>query len=301
MDILVKALSLVAIIAVGYLIKRIGWVKTSDFGIFSRIVLRITLPCMLVTAFNDHHLQVHQLGLAVVALGVNLVLQLAGRLLEHRGGPQQQAFGIINLPSFNMGAFATPYLAGFMGPAAVVHASLFDIGNAFAAAGIGYAWATGTADEGRRTTPGIFLKAMFSSVIFDVYLALVVMKLLEVRLPDQFITFTSTVGQANTFLAMLMIGIGLEIRMEASQARRAVRYLGLRYALVSLMALALWFSPLPQDWRLMLVIVMYAPIAAMAPGFTEEIGGDVQLSTFMTSVSILVGIVVMPLLVAFLG
>ena len=123
MDILVKALSLVAIVVVGYAIKRIGWVKTSDFGIFSRIVLKITLPCMLVTAFNDYHLQVHMLGLALVALGVNLVLQVAGRTLERRHGAQAQAFGIINLPSFNMGAFATPYLAGFMGPAAVVNAA----------------------------------------------------------------------------------------------------------------------------------------------------------------------------------
>lgn len=301
MDILVKALSLVAIVVVGYAIKRIGWVKTSDFGIFSRIVLKITLPCMLVTAFNDYHLQVHMLGLALVALGVNLVLQVAGRTLERRHGAQAQAFGIINLPSFNMGAFATPYLAGFMGPAAVVNASLFDIGNAFAAAGIGFAWATGTADESRRTTVRTFLRAMFSSVIFDVYLALVVMKLLDLRLPDPVIAFTSTVGQANTFLAMLMIGIGLEIRMERHQTRKAVRYLGLRYLLVGLMAVAIWFSPLPQDWRLMLAIVLFAPIAAMAPGFTEEIGGDVQLSTFMTSASIIIGIVAMPLLLLALG
>ena len=146
-----------------------------------------------------------------------------------------------------------------------------------------------------------FLRAMFSSVIFDVYLALVVMKLLDLRLPDPVIAFTSTVGQANTFLAMLMIGIGLEIRMERHQTRKAVRYLGLRYLLVGLMAVAIWFSPLPQDWRLMLAIVLFAPIAAMAPGFTEEIGGDVQLSTFMTSASIIIGIVAMPLLLLALG
>lgn len=301
MDILVKALSLIAIVAVGYAIKQLGWVKTSDFGIFAKIVLRITLPCALITAFNDYQMPVAMLGLSLIGFLVNLVMQLTGFFVERRNGRQKQAFAVINIPSFNMGAFATPYLAGFMGPAAVVNASLFDIGNALGAAGLGYAWGTGMADESRRTTPATFVRAMFSSVVFDVYLVLVLMKLLHLRLPDQVITFTSTVGAANTFLAMLMIGIGLEIKLARSQYASAAKYLGLRYALATTMALAIWFSPLPHQYRLLLVTVLYAPIAAMTPGFTDEIGGDLQLSTFMTSASIIVAIVMMPALMLALG
>lgn len=296
MQVLVKALCLVAIIATGYAIKRRGWVRTSDFPIFADIVLRLTLPCALVTAFNDYQMPVAMLGLALVGFLVNVVLQVTAFLVERRNGRQQQAFAVMNLPSFNMGAFATPYLAGFMGAGTVVLASLWDIGNALAAAGLGYAWATGMADESRRTTPLGFLRSMFSSVVFDVYLALVVLKLAHLRLPDPVITFTSTVGQANTFLAMLMIGIGLEVRLERSRYARAARYLAIRYTLVTLMAVGLWLSPLPHHLRVLLVLVVYAPVAAMTPGFTSEIDGDVTLSTFMTSITILVAVVLMPVL-----
>ncbi|GAB2485842.1 permease [Luteococcus sediminum] len=302
MEILVKALSLVAIIATGYGIKRIGWVTVDDFPIFATIVLKVTLPCALVTSFNSQRIDAAPLlVLASAGLLVNLVMQVAGVLLESRRGRQEQAFAVINVPSFNMGAFAIPYLSGFMGPAAVVHASLFDIGNAFAAAGIAYAWGTSLADEERRTSVRGFVHSMLSSVVFDVYLVLVAMQLLDLRFPAPVITFTTTVGSANTFLAMLMIGIGLEVKLDRRRYGQAARYLLVRYAICIVLALGVWQLPLPQDFRLLLVMVLFAPIAAMAPGFTSIIRGDVTLSTFMTSVSIVVGIIAMPTLLTVLG
>lgn len=199
MEILVKALSLVAIIATGYGIKRIGWVSVADFPIFANIVLKITLPCALVTSFNSQRIDAGLLlGLTAAGLLVNLGMQVAGVLLESRRGRQAQAFAVINVPSFNMGAFAIPYLAGFMGPAAVVQASLFDIGNAFAAAGVGHAWGTSLADEQRRMGVRGFVGSMLRSVVFDVYVVLVAMQLLHLRFPAPVITFTTTVGSANT-------------------------------------------------------------------------------------------------------
>ena len=40
----------------------------------------------------------------------------------------------------------------------------------------------------------------------------------------------------------------------------------------------------------------FSPIAAMIPGFVAKAGLDVELSAFMTSVSLVVGIIVMPTL-----
>lgn len=108
-------------------------------------------------------------------------------------------------------------------------------------------------------------------------------------------------GAANTSLAMLMIGIGLELRMEPGPSRAAARLLALRYGLCAVMAVAAWRLPLPRATALVLVIVLFAPIAAMTAGFTDEVGGDVELSTLMTSPSILVGIVTLPLLLGLLG
>ena len=169
-EIAAKAASLILIIVIGYVIKRIGWVKAEDFPKFSKIVLRITLPCALITSFNTFDITYNLLFLTAIGLIANLVLQITGYLVNQRKGGIAQAFGIINLGSYNVGAFAMPYIAGLMGPQSIIFASLFDVGNSFGAAGIGYGWSRSVADEKQKTTLGGFLKLMFLSPLFDTYL-----------------------------------------------------------------------------------------------------------------------------------
>ncbi len=295
--VLVKALSLVAIIAIGQAIKRAGWVGSHHFPLFSTIVLRITLPCALAASFNAVETTMGLFVLILIGVVVNVLQQGAGLILGRTGGREAQAFAVLNIGSYNMGAFATPYLAGFMGPHAIVYASMFDVGNSLQAAGVGYGTATALVHQGRRAGVVGFLRRMFSSVIFDVYLALVVMRLLQWQVPEFLLYLVTTIGNANTFLAMLMIGIGLELRLTPAKYRAAAKLLGTRYAFAVLFTLVTVFVlPLSGEIRTVLCMVYFAPIAAMTSGFTSETGGDVELSTFMTGVSILVAIVAMPVI-----
>jgi len=111
------------------------------------------------------------------------------------------------------------------------------------------------------------------------------------------ITFTATVGAANPFLAMLMIGIGLELRLHRNKYLAAARHLAVRYAFSTVVGVACWMLlPLPAEARVVLVMLMFAPIASMVPGFTGKAGLDVELSAFMASVTLVIGIVAMPTL-----
>ena len=51
-EILMKAGSFVAIIIMGYMLRRKGFFKEEDFYVLSRIVLKITLPAAIVTNFT---------------------------------------------------------------------------------------------------------------------------------------------------------------------------------------------------------------------------------------------------------
>ena len=301
-EIAAKAASLILIIVIGYVIKRIGWVSAADFPKFSKIVLRITLPCALITSFNTFDITSNLLFLTAIGLLANLILQITGYLVNQRKGGIAQAFGIINLGSYNVGAFAMPYIAGLMGPQSIIFASLFDVGNSFGAAGIGYGWSRSVADEKQKTTLGGFLKLMFLSPLFDTYLILLLMRLLGLQLPDEVITFTSTVGGANTFLAMLMIGIGLELGLDAHRFRLAFKYLAIRYGFSLIFSiLTVLFLPVSMVVKTILCMLFFSPIASMATGFTDEAGGDVETSAFMNSVSILIGIFALPLVLAVMG
>ncbi|HQY98663.1 MAG TPA: AEC family transporter [Propionicimonas sp.] len=302
LEIVAKALSLIAIVGIGLGIKRLGWAKPSDFKLFARLVLTVTLPCALLTSFNDYHLDRALLGLVALGLVTVVAQQVIGFLLAARRGRQQQAFAVINSGTYNIGAFGTPYLAGFMGPHAMIYSTLFDIGNAFASAGVGYGWGMALAGE-----PGSHRwrdtgRTLARSPVFVTYLVLLVMRLFDLRLPDAVIVFTSTVGAANPFLAMLMIGIGLELELHPSKYRAAARHLAVRYAFSIVTAIACWtLLPFPVEARLVVVMLLFAPIASMVPGFTSRAGLDVELSAFMTSVSLVVGIVMLPTLFLLLG
>ncbi len=300
--ILAKAISLILIIGIGYAIKKFKWVSLDDFPKFSKIVLRITLPCALITSFNEFNIVYNLLALTVIGLGVNYIQQLTGFLISRRKGRKKQAFSIINIGSYNIGLFATPYISGFVGADSIIYSSLFDIGNSIGAAGIGYGWAISISEEKEKTTVWRFIKLMFSSPVFDTYLALLIMSLLKIHLPPAVITFTSVVGSANTFLAMLMIGIGLELGLDRNKFKTAFTHLGLRYAFSIIFAvLTAFFIPFPKEVKTVLCMMFFAPLAAMTSGFTSDVGGDVETSAFMTSASIIVGIVAMPLVLAIMA
>lgn len=301
-QVVVQALSLVAIVVIGHLMRRAGWVRQEHFSILARIVLTITLPCALFTSFNDFRLPVSLLALGVMGLVVNTVNQASAWFLCRRRGRRAQAFGVLNTATFNMGAFATPYVAGMMGPAGMIHASLFDLGNSISGAGFGRAWARTIARPHERVTVVGFVRTLFSSPVFTTYVVLLVMQVLHLRLPADLITFTSTVGRANTFLAMLMIGVGLDLDLNLRQLRAAASFLGLRYAWSVVFAVITWtLLPLPHEAKVVLTTALAAPIAAMSAGFTDELGLDVKLSSFMASVSILVALVAMPAIILLLG
>lgn len=302
--ILVKAGALVLIIIAGYVIKRLGWVSGSDFPKFSKIVLRLTLPCALITAFNGFVIEHGLLFLIPIGFAINVLEQWVGSLINRKKGAKERAFGILNIGSYNVGAFAMPYISGFVGQQSMIIASIFDIGNSLGAAGIGYGWAISTAGESEkgRINIGRFLLNMVKSPVFDTHLFVLFMGLTGLRLPAEILAVTSTVGSANTFLVMLMIGIGLELNLGLDKFKKALRYLRLRYGFSILFALLVFFyAPFSNEVKAVLCMLFFSPYASMIVGFVGEFDGDVETSAFMTSLSILVGIIAMPVILLILG
>jgi len=294
-DVVVKAAPLGAIIALGYTIKRVGWVRSEDFVPFSVVALRVTLPCAVAVSMNSFDLQPSLFVLPVLGLAVSLVLQGLGYAVGARGGRPARAFGVLNLGAFNIGLFAIPYVSTFVGPDAIAYAVMFDIGNAIGAAGIAYGWGLTLANGQGRVSASGLARMVFSSPVLIVYLLLVGMRLLDLHLPGPVLAFAQTVGSANTFLAMLMIGIGLEVVLARHKYARALGLLGVRYAVAALFCVAVWFLPgLDPSVRVVVCMLAWAPIGAMVVAFTGEAGLDVETSAFMTSLSVLVAIVAMP-------
>ena len=291
-SVLAKAAAFVLIIVTGYVLKKKGFFHLDDFYLFSKVVVRITLPCAIISNFSKVSMENSLLFMCVLGLVANLVMVAAGFLLYLRGSRQDRAFAMINLSGYNIGNFTLPFVQNFLGPVGFAATSLFDAGNAVMCTGATFTMASIAAGEGERPSVKNVLKSLFSSLPFDAYLIMTVLAVCRVSLPELITSYAGTVGGANAFLALLMIGIGFEIRMEREKLAKILQILAWRYGTGILMAVAAYFwLPFALEVRQAIALIALGPVSSVSPAFTGRMGGDVELSSAVNSLSIVISIV----------
>ena len=291
LNILTKAGCYIAIIILGILLRKLGFFKESDFSVLSKIVIKVTLPAALLVNAATRELTPQLLSLFLLGFICSLVYVAVGWLTGRRAGKETQAFNMVNLSGYNIGLFAIPFTESFLGATGVMTASIFDVGNAFICLGGSYGMASAVKD-GKGFDMKRILKALAVSVPFLVHIGSVVMNLLHIPFPGFVVDCARTIGNANSFLAMLMIGVGFKLELKKSQLGQVIRLLMLRYLIAAALALCFWFLlPFERTVRLALVILAVSPISAAVPGFMEELKGDIGLSCSINSLSILISIV----------
>lgn len=291
-SVLAKALAFVGIIAMGYILKRKSFFELKDFYILSRIVVKITLPCAIISNFSNITIDLSLLVLCVVGFVCNVVYVALGYLLNRKGSREEKAFGAINASGYNIGNFTMPFVQSFLGPVGFAACSLFDTGNAVMCTGLTYSIASAIQGKGGKVSVKSMAKTLFSSLPFDSYLLMTVLVLMHWKLPELLVTFANTAGNANPFLALLMIGIGFEIRLDKSKLARLVKMLALRYGTAAVLCLGFYFfTPFEQEIRQALAIIAFGPVSSVATAYTGALGGDVELSSAMNSLSIVISIV----------
>lgn len=292
MEVLAKALAFILIIVLGYLLKKKGFFHASDFYLISKIVIRITLPAAIVSNFSRITMDNSLLLMVVIGLAANIVMVSVGYLINAGKSKEAKAFDMLNLSGYNIGNFTLPFVQSFLGPIGFATTSLFDAGNAVMCTGVTYTLASMVIGKGDKPSVKNILKSLFSSLPFDAYIIMTVLAILRIPLPSVVTSFAATVGGANAFLALLMIGIGFEIHMEKDKVSTMVKLMVLRYGTAVLFALGAYFLlPFPLEVRQALAIVSFGPVSSVSPAFTGKLEGDVELSSAVNSLSIVLSIV----------
>ena len=299
-EVLARAVSMMGIIILGYVLKERGFLNRSLFPVLSRITINITLPCVIISKFSDFDMNRAFLVLLPVGIAINLLTILIGYISGAPGGRKQRSFNMINLSGFNIGAFVLPFTQVFLGAEGVVALCVFDCGNSIMCTGGTYAMASMVAGEGERQGIKGFLKKLFSSIPMDVYVIMVILSF-HIKLPLLVRTFAGIVGNANAFLAMLIIGIGFEWRMRKEEVKETVFIVVIRYAVAVVCAvLAVKLLPFSQEVIKAMILAAFAPLSALTPVFTERTGGDVSLSSTINSITILISTIIITTLLVVL-
>lgn len=299
--VLTKAVAFVAMIIMGYLLKRAGFFQAKDFYLVSRIVIKITLPAAIVSNFSKITMDYSLLSMCVIGLLCNFVTIAAGYLMNASGSRETKAFAMLNMSGYNVGNFTMPFVQSFLSPVGFAATSLFDAGNSVMCTGMTYTLASMVIGGEEKPSLKKMAWKLFSSVPFDTYVIMTVLSILNWKLPAILISFADTAGGANAFLALLMLGIGFEFRMEKEKMNRILKILGMRYGIALIMAMGFYFlAPFGLEVRRTLAIVSLGPVASVAPAFTGALNGDIEMASAINSLSIVISIVAITAALIFL-
>lgn len=290
-DVLIKAGSFVAIILLGYVLRKINFFKEGDFQVLSRIVLKISLPAALVSSLANKEIDPSLLFISLLGLGGGILYIVIMYFLNLRTSREQMAFDVLNTPGYNIGNFTMPFVQSFLGPVGVLAVSLFDVGNAFVCLGGSFGVASIIKSGGKFDLRKIGAK-LIRSVPFDAYVIMLILGLLKIRVPEAVTVLASTIGGGNAFLAMLMIGVGFNLSGDKSQIRHIAKIISIRYGVAIVLAFVFFnFLPLELEYRQALALLVFSPIGSAAPAFTADLKGDIGLASAINSVSIILSVI----------
>ena len=300
-DILIRACFFLLMVVLGYAVKKCGILTEEDGVALSRIVLNITLPAAILVSFRTFVFDWRFMLIPLVSLAANWLMLFAGYAMTKRRSEQDRIFYMLELPAYNIGNFTLPFVSGFLGSTGVVASCLFDMGNAPMCLGLNYtitAMAVGRASEHSafRAVLSVFKKPSFT-----VYVIMLALAAFSLSLPDFVFDFAGMISPANAPMAMVMIGLMLEINMDRAKLKDALSVNVIRLVLAAVIAVLFFaFAPFSYDVKKAVVITAFAPISSSSPAFVAALKGDVELVGFASTISIIISLILMPLLIAFL-
>lgn len=296
LNVLTRAGCFIAIILLGYFLKKIGLFKDSDFSVLSKIVLKVTLPAVIITNFANKELDPSMFIFTVLGILFGGVYILLGFLFNLRRSREQRAFEILNFPGYNIGCFALPFVQSFLGPAGMIATFLFDIGNGFICLGGAFSVASMVKD-GSKLSPIRIIRTLLKSVPFILYVVMPILCLTHIPIPGFITSLAEIIGNANAFLSMLMIGVGFKLAANRTQIGGIVRVLSVRFGFAFIFAAICYFLlPFSLEVRKALLLLVFSPVGTAVPAFTGEMKSDVGLSSAINSISIICSIVFMVLI-----
>lgn len=262
-----------------------------DAKLLGIVIVNLTLPAALIR--NAESIVIGPELPLLFCFGVlaNVLGLGAGFLLNYRKREPLTAAKMLTVSSYNIGAVILPFVEMFYPGTGVAYLCMFDVGNAIMGLGISYSISKAVSQPDTKLTLKSIFKTLASSVSFMTYLILFVMACFHLQVPAFVMETANSIGVANGFMAMLMIGLLLEFDLPKTHLKDVLKISGVRVALNLLLMAVVYFFP--YGTPLLKVIVMLcvaAPIASASVVYILDCGYKGDLVGMVCTVSILISL-----------
>lgn len=111
--ILMRAGSFMAVIILGYVLKKVGFFKEEDFYVMSKIMVKITLPASIIVNFSQTKMEPSMFLLCLLGFGGGILYMALGWIMGGKD-PDEKGFQILNLSGYSIGSFTMPFTSSFL-------------------------------------------------------------------------------------------------------------------------------------------------------------------------------------------
>lgn len=266
-----KTLELLAAILLGYLLKRKGLLSAQDTKVISKLVLWITLPCVIVKSLSGIVLGRELLFAALIGAAANGTLLLAAYALFARRSTQGYLAALFSITTFNISSFAVPVLSPFISTETMAGVLAFNLPTSIFTYALVPSCGVLRAEAGEHSWKQAAGK-LLHSVPTMTCLVMFTLAALRIALPAPLVELASSFAGANTFLAMLAVGSLMEFSFSAKEVRQILPPLVTRFGTVCALALLIAVLPISQELRHALIMSCFAPAASTMPVLAYQSG-----------------------------
>lgn len=298
-DILITAFGFILIIAVSYFLKEKGIFKTEYKVFLGNVLLNINLPCVIISGFKTFEYDNSLIMVIVLGIVISLFAILVGFIVSYKKEKPDKVLHMMTCAGYNIGIFTIPFVSSFLSSSALICTLMFDMGNAIMVFGTTSAITTAIVYKKKQNPIPAILKKLFTTIPFVTYLVVILTIALNIKIPSAVYKVTDIGSNMTAFLAMVMIGIMLELKIDVNDVKSVVSAILVRYLFATVMSLLIFsLSPFEYELKKALAIAIFSPLSTASLVFSQKAGckgttlGAFSSLSIIISMIVLIGIVV---------
>lgn len=287
-----------AIIAVGYSVKKFGFITENEGKIISKLIMHTTFPALMVLSAVRIQFQSQLLFLPLFTIIFSSLMLSIAWFVFRKETNALRGLMVMATGGLNLGLFAFPIIEDIWGRDALVYAIMLDVGNTLVTFGFIYSIGQYFSPKNEGT---IDFKAIFSKISRSMPLQGLVLGLLinisGLKLPMVAMDFLDVLAKANKPLGLLLMGIYLNFSLKKSEMWAISKVLMIRYGCALSVVAFLYFFMDPSVMQSIVIICIVLPVGLVLLPFSDELHYDSRLAGLLVNLSLVISFCLMWVLI----
>jgi predicted permease len=296
---LLQLLPVFVYFGLGLLLRRCSIAEKAHGDFLLRFVFFVTLPLLILISVPNITFSTEKALLPFINITINTVCLGAAFLWARINKLDRRTTGTVLVNSAILNnSFMFPFILAVYGQAGFADAILFDFGNALMMATVVYALAFNYGGEQHKRWT-MLIRILKSPLVWSLTLS-VLLALSGLRIPATALAVITPLAQMTGPLILIALGIFFSLKLTNLPLAFGIASIRLGVGLLFGILLASMLG-LEGTTYAVIVLCCAAPIGFNALTYSSLARLDVDLSASAVSISILAGLIYIPVLMLFLG